>query len=357
MQGIKLARIALVLPVALAGCGAVTPEMEILPDKTPDDPYMHSRQGKRENKLLAYVQCEVQKGLWRVWSSPKFRDEVPWLFYRLEKGRLIDGAGNPAVLHDKHGNIVHETYSKKTNDPGWGVSVYLQMQVDEQSQINPGFGLNEPFHNAYGVTAGAASLPLTPAGLAAPTISAIPQFFSLGVGVGAATRATRLEAVQFTLPTGEFWKVASKQPHGPNGEYDCSQLGGDGVFIYSDLKIDDFIVDKATIAASGNSLVDTKGEIRALYNTYQETINFVASFSGGVTPSWKFARTSVNPNTPMVSAQRDEINTLIVTFGQMKPDAGVALFTPPELSGSGATQHNNATAAALYGNATRSVAP
>jgi hypothetical protein len=260
--------------------------------------------------------------------------------------------------------------------------VYLQMQVDEQSQINPGFGLNEPFHNAYSVTAGPATLPLNAASLAAPTISAIPTFFSLGVGVGAATRATRLEAVQFTLSTGDFWKNA-KDHHDPNGEVVCASRGGDGVLIDSDLKIDDFIVDKATIAATGNySNTDDQGQLRPPYSTFQETINFVSTFSGGVTPSWKFARTSVNPNTPTAEVQRDQINTLIITFGQLQPEAagqmktaaaapsqtnsdgkkksgaGVALFAPLELGGgSGATQHNAATAASLYGNANRSVSP
>ena len=277
-------------------------------------------------------------------------------------------------MHDKHGKVVDIFYGKNVNDPGWGVAVYLQMQVDEQSQANPGFGVNQPFRNAYATTAGPSTVQWTAANLLQPSIAAIPQFFSLGVGVGAAARATRLEAVQFTRPTGEFWKTANKW-HDANGEFSCAKLGGNGVLIQSDLKIDDFIVSKATLSASGNYSSTDKSLIRAPYSTFQETINFVATFSGGVTPAWKFARTSVNPNSPTAAVQRDEINTLIITFGQLQSDAGgqkkpgsggqtpvapvagVSLFTPLTLGGAGATQHNAATAASLYGNANRSVAP
>ena len=94
MRKPRLAPLALVLPIALNGCGLATPDMDILADKSPADELMHSRQGMRENDILSYIECEVGKGLWRVWSSEKFRTQVPWLFYYVEGGVLKDGDGN-----------------------------------------------------------------------------------------------------------------------------------------------------------------------------------------------------------------------------------------------------------------------
>ena len=227
----------------------------------------------------------------------------------------------PVTLFDAKGKPIPKPYfDNSVNDMGWGVAIYLQMQVDEESQINPGFGLNHPFRNAYATTAGANTVPWTATNLLQPTITAIPQFFSLGVGVGAAARATRVEAVQFTAQAARLLKTA-KNNLNPNGEYVCVGSGKIPVLIDSDLKIDDFIVAKATLAASTNYAVkdDHTNLPRAPYDTVQETINFLATLNGGVTPSWKFARTSVNPNTPMASVQRDEINTVIVTLGQIAP--------------------------------------
>ena len=104
--------------------------MEIFADKTPANEFMYSHQGKRENDLLAHISCEVERGLWRVWSSPKFRRRVPWLFYKVKGGKLYDADGTEVPLHDSKGKLIEKPYDN-ASDPGWGVAIYLQMQVDE----------------------------------------------------------------------------------------------------------------------------------------------------------------------------------------------------------------------------------
>lgn len=327
-----------VLPIALSGCGLYVPEKQFLSDDAIIDDKGHSRQGSFENDLVGHIKCEIEKGILRV-KEARFSHIVPWLY---KEERLV------AIVKDKNGKV-----EKQETDLVWGTAVYLQVQVEEQSQLNPGVSVTEPFHNAYGVVAGPNSLPLTPASLAAPTIAAIPQNFNLGIGASATAHATRQETIQFTL-NNAYLLQRMKGTH--SEDLQCDHVGNktSGVMIESNLKIDDFIYDKAALASYEN-IIDT-GPNWAPYNTFQEQLTFVASYEGGVTPTWKFARASVNPSSPTLAAQRTDTNTLIITLGQMDPSKKPGPFVPQELVGAGATQHNAAAAAALIGGANRAAA-
>jgi len=356
MKKSHLAPLGLVIPIALNGCGLAVPEKDLFSDDGPINEQGRSRQGALENKLLAHIACEIEEGIWRAYTSG-MRDQVAWLFYKTNKdGTVVDAYGKTVPFYS-NGKPESVTYKSDKGFPGWGVAVYLQMQIDEQTQVAPGVGLNEPFHNAYAITAGPTSVPWTMTNLLQPPITAIPRFFSLGVGATGAARASRQEAVQFTVSTPDLWKNAMEvAKSSPDRRHHCP-VGGDGVQIDSNLKIDDFIFDQITTASSTNfSSTDQHGFLAAPFNTFQETITFIALYSFGVTPAWKFARASVDPNTPTASIQRDHINTLIITLGPMS-----ALpkdpFKPISLDNAGQNQHQAATAAALIGNANRSVAP
>jgi len=393
MLKLKLAPLALVLPIALNGCGLYVPEKGFLSDDAVVNQEGQSRHGQLESDLVLHIKCEIQKGLWRVATSETLSKDVPWLLYKTEGGSLIvlDKNGNKKVIK----NFVRDqpksqasqpptsaaaSQNPPTNpkdDPGWGASVYLQVQVDEQTQLNPGVGVVEPFHNAYSIAAGPNTLPLTPASLATPTIGSIPQSFNVGIGVAASAHATRLETIQFTLSNFELLgdALANYDSDGPK----CDYIGnrGSGVMINSNLKIDDFIYDHASSAAYGNFVDETLNKKynipqrkegiplwlvglssrAAPYNTFQEIINFSASYGGGVTPTWKFARASVNPNTPTAAAQRSEVNTLIITLGELGSGNSITLFTPKALTAAGQTQHQAAAQAALIGSANKAITP
>jgi hypothetical protein len=77
--------------------------------------------------------------------------------------------------------------------------------------------------------------------------------------------------------------------------------------INRNLKIDDCIYDKATIAAAGNDI--STHRTWAPYSLFQDQITFVASYGGSVTPTWTFARIAVDPIPPLLNATRTKTNT------------------------------------------------
>jgi hypothetical protein len=88
-----------------------------------------------------------------------------------------------------------------------------------------------------------------------------------------------------------------------------------------------------------------------LYNTFTETINFVATFGGNVNPTWKLAQFSNNTSgSSLASATRTYTNQVIITIGPLgKPPTETSAAS---LDASGAAQHQaqvqggaNATAA------------
>jgi hypothetical protein len=112
--------------------------------------------------------------------------------------------------------------------------------------------------------------------------------------------------------------------------------------INSNLKIDDFIYDKAQIAAFGNDISTPR--TWAPFSVFQEQITFVAAYGGSVTPTWTFARIAVDPTSPLLSATHTKTNTLIVTLGELSTKATPT--SPATLGSAAAAQHNNAAAGA-----------
>ena len=213
------------------------------------------------------------------------------------------------------------------------------MQVDEQSSLNPGVALTEPFHNAYNIAAGPSSLPLTPQALAQPSIASVSQNWGLGIGVSASMHSTRAETIQFAYANSILLKSAHKE-FDPTPSAQACNDAMNGVLIESDLKIADFIYDKAVIASAGNDA--SVNPTWAPFGTFQDQITFTTAFSGGVTPTWKFARASVNPSSPLVGATRNEVNTLIITLGPLDLSTPPSPTSPLQLRGGAAAQHQAA---------------
>ncbi len=97
----------------------------------------------------------------------------------------------------------------------WETKTHLTLVVDALAGLSPGGTLTEPFHNAYNITAGASTLPLTNAAALSPSIAAVPQNFTLGIGVSVSTEAIRTEDVEFDLainqiPAFQNWKVLTE---------------------------------------------------------------------------------------------------------------------------------------------------
>jgi hypothetical protein len=328
----SLSRVTLLSLLVLPGCGVFVPEKDVL-GGDPLDQDGFSRQGTLENTLVAHIKCEIARGLWKVSRSP-FANEVPWLWEAFvhrappAKPPVAPPAGNPPVAAP--------TAAPRAPAPTvseWGTSVNLSIMVDELSGLTPGVSLRTPLENVVNTF---------------PTGGNVvsPQSISLGLGASATAHATRTETIQFTFANPELLNQARHRfVEDPAGPAVCDK-SAEGIMINSNLKIDDFIYDKATIAALGNDI--STHRTWAPFSLFEDTITFVASYGGSVTPTWTFARVAVDPTSPTVSATRTKTNTLIITLGELSTKASPT--SPATLSSAATAQHNNAaTGAAVAG--------
>lgn len=366
----KFALLVLVGPVTLSGCGAYVPENHLFLDPSEKLAPGVTPEGNFQNAIAIHIKCEIAKGILRVASDKHLSRKVPWLFELEPVTKPVTQPATQSLTvevsdprHPEKKIWKTETRTEKKTETtlvGWGTAVSMQLQVEEQTLLNPGVGVTEPLHNAYAFVAGPNSYPLTPTSLAAPTISAIPQNFNIGIGVTANSHATRQETIQFTLDNAKLLHFA-QDGIDDAGNYSCDDYKKISPFlIESNLKIDEFIYDKAVAASLHNvsNLQDKDGtENWAPFNTFQEIITFVAEYGAGVTPTWKFTRITANPNTPTASIQRNEINTIVITLGQEDRTKPPTPVNPLTLAADAQSQHNAASQAALIATATRALTP
>ncbi|MBY5529701.1 hypothetical protein GFL91_13880 [Rhizobium leguminosarum bv. viciae] len=201
---------------------------------------------------------------------------------------------------------------------GWGVTISLNLTWEEQSNISPGL--------SYSDSIGASSL------------------FNVGGGISGSAHATRTEAITLTWDNAVLLKEAIAT-HKTDPALDCS-VTEKGVTVESNLKIDEFIFDKASIAATPTST--TRGFQYAPFSTFQETLTFVVAFSGGITPTWKLKKFTVNPDGSFFGATRTKTSNIIVTLGPIAAPATAAGMA--ELGLQAQVQHQ----AALLGGSTAS---
>jgi hypothetical protein len=191
----------------------------------------------------------------------------------------------------------------------WGTSIALNLTWDEQSNLSPGLTYTTPLH--------------------------VGEMFTTGVGVSASAHATRQENITFTWDNKTLLEEGELNYRKPG--LDCSDLA-DGMTVNSDLRIDEFILDKATIAGDRNaSNLDLK---YPEFSVFQETLTFVVSFSANGTPTWKLTRFTV-PNGTLISAGRSNTSVIIVTLAKLAKPATAA--GAPELIEQARIQQEAAT--------------
>lgn len=258
----------LVLAAALTACGTYTPDKD--PFNTSDAPTADeavTTQGAYENGIVNHVTCEIGKGL----EDAKIL-ELPWL-------------------------------------KQWGTTVTQTITVEDQSGISPGISAITPFQN------GLFTFPASSGGNVV-----LPQSFSFNIGGTASANALRTETIQYTFKNEDIIKYYNPL---------CLQKIH-GVMIAGDLKISQFIYDKAVIAGSSNaSLVGNAASSWKVppFNTFTEEITFVASYGASVTPTWHLARFSANTSSNLLVSQRTNTNDLVITLGPIKcpPPPGTTL--------------------------------
>jgi hypothetical protein len=275
----------LVAPAVMAGCGLYTPDKDPFSSDRPSE-YGTTRQGNYESGIVNHVTCEIARGL-----DEAKRLDLPWL-------------------------------------DEWGTTVTQSITVEDQTGLAPGISAITPFKNVV--------FPF-PTAQGGNVVS--PQSFSLSIGGTASANALRTEMIQYTFRNSDILLYTdpqtcmSKQP---------------GVMIDGDLKIKEFIYDKATIAALGNASLVGGGQRpwqRPVFNTFTEEITFVSAYGGTVTPTWKLARLTANTSSNLLAGERTNTNDLIITLGPLaspKPKAD----RPVELVAAAMNQHNARVSAA-----------
>jgi hypothetical protein len=174
----------------------------------------------------------------------------------------------------------------------WGATVTLKLIWDEMGSLSPGLSVLSPLPNA--------------------------EAFTLGVGVSGSAHATRVETITFNLSIAEL--LSDRRKIVSSGVLPTCDVFQNGIMIQSDLRIDQFIYDKASITPAGEAT--TRDVTDPQFTVFQEQITFVASYGANATPTWKLTRLAVNPSGTFASASRTLTGDVLITLGPLAKDSG-----------------------------------
>ncbi|MBY5619686.1 hypothetical protein [Rhizobium leguminosarum] len=204
----------------------------------------------------------------------------------------------------------------------WGVTISFNLTWEEESDFGTGLIYSDPLGGTKVAT--------------------------LGGGLIGSAEATRTEALTLTWENEILIKEAILT-HRNDPNLDCSVLAT-GATINSNLKIDEFIYDKAFIA--GTPTARTRTIEYAPFSTFQETVAFVISHGADITPSWALTRVTVNPSGPFLGAKRTKTSQIIVTLGPI--ESKETLAGQAELALQARVQHESALIGGSTASAIRS---
>lgn len=244
----------------LSGCGTRVPDMA--PSGYAQDDTI------TENDIIKHVQCEIATGAEKaiaMWADQNV--PVDWL---------------------------------KT----WQAKVNLKLVVDDTGNFNPGVSIIDPMRNVISTF---------------PTGGNVTsaQNFTLGLGLQTSTQATRTETIAFTYLLGDLMAHVKENRGGKEavGQYSGEDCVGYGrVPILGTLKIDDFIIAKAGLAAGGDP-IPNNGKVSP-FTVFSDEVQFIVTVSGNVNPVWKLVHVSANVgNSPLFNASRKRTQTVTITMG------------------------------------------
>lgn len=249
----------------LCSCGLHVPSKSLLrSDKTFSEPSAQEvgqlEEGRAEANIVGNIRCEIANGLYRA----------------------------SLVRHENKNNVGYLTTL-------WGTQVTLKLTWDEMSGVAPSLSFIHPRGNMQSV--------------------------SIGPGGSATAHATRLETVTFLFENADLVKGVNDYLDNPENKErllpDCTSRET-GTMIESDLKIAEFIIDKATIASTG--IASTEEASKPPFTTFQEDLTFVGAFSGNLTPTWKLTRFASNTSGSLLSASRTTTGDVLITLGALAKD-------------------------------------
>ena len=263
----------------LGGCGfgLTVPEMQ-----EPNEPKV--AEPLDEIAVAGEVQCEIHKGVQDA------LDKFP------NAGRKLDWI--------------------KT----WVAKVTMKLTVDEKSSLNPNASFTQPLRNAvsYFKTGGNVTT---------------PQLFTAAVGLQASADATRVETIGYTLNFSDWFGPDVKHTR----ENPCQPQSS--VLIESELKIDEFILNKVIISQDdgilqgvrndpvGSKAAKPKADKKSSspFTAFSDEITFVVVYGGSLTPTWKLVNVTGIANSPFFNATRTRTNDITIAMGPPNSDEVTAV--------------------------------
>ena len=288
MRSLKSAAIFSMALVS-SGCGLSVPSKNLTTEDQPDPVNGSSQQAYYETQIIGHIGCEMAMAVFQADA----RWKLPWL-------------------------------------REWGTAVTLIITAQDQSGLNAGASLISPLQNFTKTF---------PAG----GLVTIPQTFTLGLGATGSLNATRSETIQVTWANADLLEYGKSLVNAISrtGKTPCVDAQK-GAMIDGDLRLREFVFDKAQLAWAGDGNPALVGGLQTkywpLYNTMTEEIIFLSAFGGSVTPSWKLARLSTSPTASFAVAQRTYTNDLIVTMGTIAQRASAQHAA--QLGPAAQNQHN-----------------
>lgn len=258
---------ALFLLPSLSSCGVAVPDMGPA-NSTPLE------QSFREIDLVNHIKCEIHLGAreaLRVWKpgGPARGNGVEWL-------------------------------------RDWQAKVTMKLVVDDTTSLNPSIAVVEPMHNVISVFSKGGNVTSS-------------QSFTMGLGLQASAQATRTETLAFTYHINDLLLHDPLPPEAKSCE------GHGKVPILGTLKIDEFIVSKAGMAASPDA-VPNSGQISPL-TVFSNQVTFIVTTGGSLNPVWRLVHFSGNTgNSPLLNAVRKRTQDVTVTMGPVNSNEVSAVY-------------------------------
>jgi len=200
----------------------------------------------------------------------------------------------------------------------WAAKVSFEITVEEKGGLGPGVSVAKTFADSTMLT--------------------------LGFGLSGSGDVTRDENISFT------YLIKDLLAEGYIRECDLAT----GILITSDLKIDQFIEDKAFLAKVPATVFGPGGrrkydpDVQGPFDVFTYSVTFVVSYGFSATPSWKLTQVSVNPSGTFASASRQRTHKITITLGKAEDPAVAKLNAEAE------AEHNAKLIGQAVANAIRS---
>lgn len=175
----------------------------------------------------------------------------------------------------------------------WGAKVSLKVTVDEKGSANLGTTYKRVFSDGLTYFE-----------------NTVDRSFIGTAGLQASSQATRSETIGFSYAFADLLKEGQLE------KGDCQRQIKNKVVV-SDLKIAEFIQNKAFVANHADAVTTKTGQ--PPYSTFSEDITFIVTYGGSLNPVWTLTNVNLGAaSPPLLNAIRTKTHNVTLTLGDPK---------------------------------------